>query len=142
MLKRYKNEILKQSEKRGQNGTADSDTERQERMEAIIRTGLDKLEAKQLTIEFKDKTVYVRDGMRRVVQGILASKDLISAIVSTEPHATVVWAGVLLVLPVSGASYGICEGTDCCDLADAQPYRAERRCGRWIRVYLSSVGAV
>ncbi|RAK81186.1 uncharacterized protein BO72DRAFT_518475 [Aspergillus fijiensis CBS 313.89] len=100
LLKRYETEILKQSEKSGQKGTTDADTGRQQRMEAIIRQELDKLEAKQLTVEFKDKTVYVRDGMRRVVQGILASKDLISAIISTEPHASVVWAGVLLVLPL------------------------------------------
>ncbi|PLB33880.1 uncharacterized protein BDW47DRAFT_129569 [Aspergillus candidus] len=41
-----------------------------------------------------------RDVAQRIVHGIMRTKDVISAAIVNEPHAALVWAGVLVVLPV------------------------------------------
>ncbi|KAB8221228.1 WD40-repeat-containing domain protein [Aspergillus novoparasiticus] len=41
-----------------------------------------------------------RDLAQRIVDGIVNVKDVISAAISSEPHAGLVWAGVLVILPV------------------------------------------
>ncbi|OJJ42671.1 hypothetical protein ASPZODRAFT_169958 [Penicilliopsis zonata CBS 506.65] len=46
------------------------------------------------------KKVVIKDQINRVIRTILASKDFISTLLSSEPHASLAWAGVVLILPV------------------------------------------
>lgn len=47
------------------------------------------------------KEVIVKEQVGKVVRAILSVKDFIRSAVSTEPHAALAWAGVLVILPVS-----------------------------------------
>lgn len=85
-------------------GSGDSPgEERLKRIQGIANRKLDELcssdTADRLSFSIGGKPVIVRDVIRKVVTAISASKSLISAAVSAEPHASVVWAGVMTILP-------------------------------------------
>lgn len=64
---------------------------------------LDKLPDSYLTFKFghgDEHKFVVRKQVRKVVKVVLTCKDVIGQAISAEPHASLIWAGVLVVLPV------------------------------------------
>ncbi|KAE8315627.1 hypothetical protein BDV41DRAFT_530490 [Aspergillus transmontanensis] len=63
---------------------------------------------RQLVVKIGGEEKVVRGEARqlaqRIVHGIVNVKDVISAAISSEPHAGLAWAGVLVILPVSTRS--------------------------------------
>jgi hypothetical protein len=55
-------------------------------------------------VKVKGKEIVVTEQVTKVVQGITAAKDYISFALAADPHASLAWGGVLLVLPVSSSS--------------------------------------
>ena len=72
----------------------------QEQLQNLVNDKLQELENKKLYIKIGSKNVYPKKVVHDAVRGIIAVKDVISSVVSSEPHAAVAWAGVLVLLPV------------------------------------------
>lgn len=54
----------------------------------------------RLCFRMNGKELIVRDQAQKIINGVLAVKDVVSAAISSDPHAAIAWAGVLVVLPV------------------------------------------
>ncbi|KAF6824878.1 vegetative incompatibility protein HET-E-1 [Colletotrichum musicola] len=52
-----------------------------------------------LSFTIADKTIVVREVVRKVIKAVTTFKDVISAAISGEPHAALAWAGVMVILP-------------------------------------------
>jgi hypothetical protein len=72
-----------------------------EELQGLVKDRLNALQDAQLKITVGKVEIVVRDQVRKVVRTILTFKDFIGAAISAEPHASLAWAGVLVVLPVS-----------------------------------------
>ncbi|CEL09833.1 hypothetical protein ASPCAL12962 [Aspergillus calidoustus] len=71
-------------------------------MRDFINNRLDEIQASHLTMTISGKSIGIKEQAARAVHAILSVKDLISATVSSEPHAALAWAGVLVLLgPIS-----------------------------------------
>lgn len=77
----------------------------QEQLESLVHDRLQELEKKKLYVTIGTRKIYPKKVVHDAVRGIIAVKDVISSVVSSEPHAAVAWAGVLVLLPVF---YSIC----------------------------------
>ncbi|KAL2836945.1 hypothetical protein BJY01DRAFT_221446 [Aspergillus pseudoustus] len=75
-------------------------TSREAKLEALVQEKLEDIQARQWTVTFGGKEIVIRDQVRRVVQTVIAAKDVVSAAIVVEPHAAIAWAGVLLILPL------------------------------------------
>ncbi|KAK4163949.1 hypothetical protein QBC43DRAFT_354088 [Cladorrhinum sp. PSN259] len=86
--------------------TGDSpDEDRLQRIQVIANRKLEELCSSDtdnrlsFSIVGKKEPIIVRDVIRKVVTAISASKALIGAAASAEPHASLAWAGVMTILP-------------------------------------------
>lgn len=61
---------------------------------------LDSLESEWPWFYKDSKQVVVCEQTQRVVKTILSVKDVVSAVIAAEPHASILWAGVLVILLV------------------------------------------
>lgn len=59
------------------------------------------LDDSRLKIRLRSKTFVVKDGVDQVLTVVIAAKDFVSGIVTSEPHGAIAWAGVCVLLPVS-----------------------------------------
>lgn len=75
--------------------------ERQKRLQNIVEQKLKALQNSHLKIKVGSDEVDVREQVQKVIQVILYAKDVIGAAISAEPHASLAWAGVLIILPVT-----------------------------------------
>ncbi|RAK81228.1 WD40 repeat-like protein [Aspergillus fijiensis CBS 313.89] len=66
----------------------------------LVREALQRLEDGQLVIPRRCRHSAIGNHVQRIVQIVLSVKDVISQAVSAEPHASLAWAGVLVVLPL------------------------------------------
>jgi hypothetical protein len=73
----------------------------EERLQDLINCRLEIIKNVRLKISVGGKKVVVKDQPSKVVQAILSAKDFIGTAVSPNPHASLAWAGVLVILPVS-----------------------------------------
>ncbi|KAJ5364524.1 uncharacterized protein N7496_010237 [Penicillium cataractarum] len=64
----------------------------------LIKTRFQEIEKAQLKFTIYGREIIVREQVRRTVNIILTAKDFISTAVSSEPHAALAWAGVLVLL--------------------------------------------
>lgn len=67
----------------------------------FVQGALDEREAKKLIVKVFGKSVGIREEVENVVKFILWTRDFIKAVVKTDPHAAIAWAGVSFLLPVS-----------------------------------------
>lgn len=75
--------------------------ERQKRLQNIVEQKLQALQRSHLKFTVSGVEVDVREQVRKVVHAILCAKDFIGVAISAEPHASLAWAGVLIILPVT-----------------------------------------
>ncbi|PLB45802.1 hypothetical protein P170DRAFT_467015 [Aspergillus steynii IBT 23096] len=73
--------------------------DREEQLKSLAHYNLKRIEnATPFKLRFKDTEVVLKEEVDRLVHGIIAVKDVISAAISGEPHASLAWAGVLVGL--------------------------------------------
>ena len=71
----------------------------------LVKQRLAALESSRLGFEVGGKRVVIREQFARMVHAVISVKDSITTVVSSEPHAALAWAGVLVLLNVR---YGNC----------------------------------
>ncbi|KAK2778994.1 hypothetical protein FQN52_002663 [Onygenales sp. PD_12] len=93
----YERDLLavQDPEKEAPNGA-----ERETQLRNLLDSKLQDVENSQLKITVNGETVVIKDQVRKVVQSILAAKKVIGAIVALEPHASMAWSGLMLLLPI------------------------------------------
>ena len=91
------------------NAIEDEDPEtgmqRQEQLQSFVKDILRDVEVSKSSVTIGGKKIYPKKVAQHAVHGIIAIKDVISPVVSSEPHGAVAWAGVLVILPVSDSVY-------------------------------------
>ncbi|KAJ5525836.1 WD domain-containing protein [Penicillium frequentans] len=78
---------------------------RRDQIKNIAAKHLKYLSDERLCFRMNGKELIVRDQAQRIINGVLAVKDVVSAAISSDPHAAIAWAGVLVVLPVLGGLF-------------------------------------
>lgn len=94
-------------------GPGDNGAAQLVRIQKLAADKLEKLSQAKLSFSRGEKRVVVRDQVLKVVKFILAFKDLISSAISAEPHTALVWAGIMVVLPVSVSVLPLKRTSDC-----------------------------
>ncbi|RAH68755.1 uncharacterized protein BO66DRAFT_121094 [Aspergillus aculeatinus CBS 121060] len=99
----YEQDLAKASNKNqnGEKQVQGGPLGRTEPHQQLVREALQRLEDGQLVIPRRCRQSAIGNHVQRIVQIVLSVKDVISQAVSAEPHASLAWAGVLVVLPVS-----------------------------------------
>jgi len=71
-----------------------------EKLLGMVAKKLERMEDEPWRIKVGDTSIELRPQFNRFVNAVIAVKDFVSAAVSSEPHATLAWAGVCIVLPL------------------------------------------
>ena len=74
---------------------------REEQLQNLVKDKLDAMQKSRLKITVGGEEIIVKDQVRKVIRTIIFCKDFIGDAISAEPHASLAWAGVLIILPVS-----------------------------------------
>ncbi|KAL3478812.1 hypothetical protein BJX99DRAFT_256220 [Aspergillus californicus] len=70
----------------------------------LVKQRLAALESSRLGFEVGGKRDVIREQFARMVHAVISVKDVITAVVSSEPHAALAWAGILVLLnPITTA---------------------------------------
>lgn len=69
-------------------------------LQALANRKLDELSRERYRLSIGDKSVVVRDQLRKVFRVVLTFKDLISSAIAAEPVAAVAWSGIAFVFEV------------------------------------------
>lgn len=88
--------------------SVDPDADAIQRRGQIQRMAADKLTAlseTRMRFTVNGKEVIVREQVEMVLSLIKSVKDVVSSAISSEPHAAVAWAGVIVVLPILGGMF-------------------------------------
>ncbi|RAH51180.1 uncharacterized protein BO95DRAFT_378684 [Aspergillus brunneoviolaceus CBS 621.78] len=98
----YEQDLAKESNKchSGDKQAQGGPLSRTEPHQKLVREALQRLEDGQLVIPRRCRQSAIGNHVQRILQIVLSVKDVISQAVSAEPHASLAWAGVLVVLPV------------------------------------------
>lgn len=70
-----------------------------EKMAGLVAKMLERIEDERWRIKVRDTSIELRPQVDRFVNAVIAVKDFVSSAVSSEPHATLAWAGVCIILP-------------------------------------------
>ncbi|KAL2361545.1 hypothetical protein RJZ56_005577 [Blastomyces dermatitidis] len=73
--------------------------DREMQLQKLLNSKLQDIEHSQMRISIHGKDVVIKDQVRKVVHSILSVKDYIGTVASVEPHAALVWTGVMIILP-------------------------------------------
>jgi len=71
-----------------------------EKMTGLVAKMLERIEDERWRIKIRDTSIELRPQVDRFVNAVIAVKDFVSSAVSSEPHATLAWAGVCIILPL------------------------------------------
>ncbi|KAL2824424.1 hypothetical protein BDW59DRAFT_147633 [Aspergillus cavernicola] len=96
LLSQYKGVLIEEGYEDGSSKNENSD----ELLGRIVTNKVDEIEKDRLRYTFKGKEHSVNQQLGKVVQGILGLKEYITVAVSPDPHASLAWSGVLVILPV------------------------------------------
>jgi hypothetical protein len=77
------------------------DDSHETRLQNLVERRLADIQETRLQFTVGGRDIVVKDQARRIIHAILAVKDFISSAVSSEPHAALAWAGILVLLNVS-----------------------------------------
>lgn len=102
-LAAYERDLVENSSK-GQSQEQDGDVKQantRQTQQHLVREALRGLEEGRLVIPRRCRQTMIGDYVQRIVHTILPVKDVISQAVAAEPYASLAWAGVLVILPVS-----------------------------------------
>ncbi|XRM45048.1 hypothetical protein ABZX51_008150 [Aspergillus tubingensis] len=105
LLAQYERIILSSAESDTLNNEKRENTDIDPRLEYCVKGRLEAIEKSRLKVCIRGREIEVRKQVRRVVGGILSVKDVISAALSAEPHASIAWAGVLFLLDPLAKSF-------------------------------------
>lgn len=83
-----------------ENAKAGAD-DQQLRLQKMVDEKVQVLRDSRLKFTLGGKEVIVKEQVGKIVRVIISAKDFIGAAISSDPHAALAWAGVLVVLPVS-----------------------------------------
>ena len=75
-------------------------------LEGIIRSRLEKREAKRWMLRLGSHSLKVKEQYENVIRFVLWSDNIISGAVSAQPYLALAWSGVSMILPVSYYSPG------------------------------------
>lgn len=79
---------------------------REKQMSGLVAKKLETMTKEQWRFPLLGRSVNVREQFDRIVKILLVSRNFASAAASIDPvHAGLPWAGVCLLLPVSGSKY-------------------------------------
>lgn len=78
---------------------------REERLQNLVKDKLDAMQKARLKVTVGGEEIVVKDQVCKIIRTIISCKDFIGAAISAEPHASLAWAGVLIILPVSTILY-------------------------------------
>ncbi|OJJ66295.1 hypothetical protein ASPBRDRAFT_188620 [Aspergillus brasiliensis CBS 101740] len=81
-------------------GQKDGDTSTVQVLGNLVTSKLDKIEKVRFKYTFNGKKHSVNEQFGKLIQGILGLKEYITVAVSPDPHASLAWSGVLVVLPI------------------------------------------
>ena len=84
----------------GEYGTGEYFIPDREQMNTFIERQMLAIQEITWKVPFSGQSVDVQQSIRSIVRGVLYAKDVIQSIASLEPHASIAWAGVCLVLPL------------------------------------------
>lgn len=73
-------------------------SEREEQLAAVVNQKVEAMEKDRWNLHLGSKTIEIKD---RIIKAALFGKAFVSAAASADPHATLAWAGVCVLLPVS-----------------------------------------
>ncbi|GLB19751.1 hypothetical protein AtubIFM61612_009667 [Aspergillus tubingensis] len=105
LLAQYERIILSSAESDTLNNEKRENTDIDPRLEYCVKGRLEAIGKSRLKVCIRGREIEVRKQVRRVVGGILSVKDVISAALSAEPHASIAWAGVLFLLDPLAKSF-------------------------------------
>lgn len=71
-----------------------------EKMTGLVAKMLERIEDERWRIKVRDTSIELRPQVDRFVNAVIAVRDFVSSAVSSEPHATLAWAGVCIILPL------------------------------------------
>jgi hypothetical protein len=77
------------------------DDSHETRLQNLVERRLAEIQETRLQFMVGGREIIVKDQVRRIIHAILSVKDFISSAVSSEPHAALAWAGILVLLNVS-----------------------------------------
>lgn len=80
-------------------------TEKLKQVQELAQRKLDKLREARLSFSIGEKTIVVRDVVRKTIGYVTTFKEVISTAISAEPGAGLAWAGIMSILPVRCLQY-------------------------------------
>ncbi|KAL5357408.1 hypothetical protein BJX96DRAFT_172493 [Aspergillus floccosus] len=93
-LNAYRDDILNTSPSKGV-----SNLDRDEQLQDLVRRNMGRLEdSNHLELQIGSHSINIQNEFRRMAHGVIFVKDVVSSAVSSEPHASLAWAGVLMGL--------------------------------------------
>lgn len=99
----FEKDLLAQGKERpGGNDNHDVlDDSHETQLQHLVERRLADIQQTRMQFTVGGRDIIVKDQARRVIHAILSVKDFISSAVSSEPHAALAWAGILVLLNVS-----------------------------------------
>lgn len=73
---------------------------REEQLQNLVKGRLDSMQKARLKVTVGGEEIIVKDQVCKVIRTIISRRDIIGAAISTEPHASLAWAGILIILPL------------------------------------------
>lgn len=90
-----------QNPTRGLHEPSEDDGKSGSPLQYLVNHRLRDIQSSQLKLTVGGKEIVVREKIRSAIHAVLSVKDFITTAVSSEPHAALAWAGVLVLLSVS-----------------------------------------
>lgn len=97
LLEVYQTAILEDGDDQDQNSVG-------HRLQAIVKGRLEEIEESRAHFTLAGKTIVIKDQVRRAIDLVISAQGIVTSAVSSEPHAALAWAGVLVLMgPISKA---------------------------------------
>ncbi|KAI1390053.1 uncharacterized protein F4822DRAFT_428400 [Hypoxylon trugodes] len=87
----------------GQNGGGEShsgDKDWQEQIKKLALKSVETTKEKRFSFKAGEKNIIVRDQVQTAMVFTVSTKDLVGAVISSDPHAALAWAGVIFIFPL------------------------------------------
>ncbi|KAJ5634313.1 hypothetical protein N7528_002155 [Penicillium herquei] len=111
LVESYKKTLLQQIAEGGESPSGPNDDHV---LEGFIKGRLQQIEKTQLRLEISGREIVAREQVRRIMNMIVSVKDFISTAVSSEPHAALAWAGILVLMnPIVKSTTQSDDAMDC-----------------------------
>ncbi|OTA93801.1 hypothetical protein M434DRAFT_30643 [Hypoxylon sp. CO27-5] len=72
----------------------------EEQVQKLAQERLQAVQEKRLRLQIGGRNIVVRDQLQKAMGFIVSTKDLVSAAISSEPHAAIAWASVMFIFPL------------------------------------------